>query len=126
MDRRITKEKFISKVVKSPLTYIVLVVLIFLFSYSTASIYKKSRIAKEKTRQIQYDFEQLNKKEVQLRASLHDMTTDFGVEKALREKFGIIREGEVAIIIVDPPEPEVSEEDKYYKGGIMNFFKNIF
>ncbi len=125
MDRRIRKERLLSKLIRMPVTYVVLVIFFLLFSYSAIATHQKSRLAKQKTRQVEYELDQLVQQEESLTASLNDMNTPFGIEKSLREKFGIIKEGEKSVIIVDPPE-ETPSGDTEEKKGIFNFFRNIF
>ncbi len=125
MDRRIKKERLLNKIIKNPFTYIFLLFLVFLFSYSAIATYKKSKIAKFKTRQVESELKDLIKQEADLKNSLNDMNTSFGVEKSLREKFGIIKEGEKAVIIVEEPveEPLKPEKDKK---NIFGLIKGIF
>ncbi|MDQ5953015.1 MAG: hypothetical protein QG551_243 [Patescibacteria group bacterium] len=125
MDRHIRKERFISRLIRSPFSYVVLIVFILIFSISAVGTYKKSRIAKQKTKQVEAQFQSLVEQEAHLKSSLEDMNTEYGMEKALREKFGIVKEGEVSVIIVDPKEEE-KVDDKKEKGGLFNFIKRIF
>lgn len=127
MERRIRKERLLSKIVRSPLTYVVLVFLLFIFSYSAINTYTKSKVAKERTRQVEEELRKLKEQETGLKDSLNDMNTPFGVEKSLREKFGIIKDGEESIIIIDPP--EVSEEsviESEENEGFFGFLKRMF
>lgn len=127
MERRIRKERFLSKIVRSPLSYLALFILLVIFSYSAINTYNKSKIAKEKTRQVEEELRKLKEQELGLSESINDMNTPFGVEKSLREKFGIIKQGEESIIIIDPPEniseTNIQEEEKT---GIFGFLKSMF
>ena len=125
MSRRISKERFLSKVIRNPFTYVVLIFFVVTFSYSAISTYKKSKIAKQKTRQVESELQKLESQESGLAESLNDMNTPFGVEKSLREKFGIVKDGETAIIIIEEePEADLPKENK--NKGFFGFFKNIF
>jgi len=125
MGRKITKERTINKIIRNPLTYVVLIGLFVLFTYSAISTYKNSKIAKQKTRQVESELEKLENQEKGLTQSINDMNTPFGVEKSLREKFGIIKEGEKAIIIIEE-EPEQSEQVEEENKGLWGFLRNIF
>ena len=125
MGRKITKERTINKIIRNPLTYVVLIGLFVLFTYSAISTYKNSKIAKQKTRQVESELEKLENQEKGLTQSINDMNTPFGVEKSLREKFGIIKEGEKAIIIIEE-EPEQSEQAEEENKGFWGFLRNIF
>ncbi len=125
MGRGMRKERFFSKLIRLPITYIILVSLVVLFSYSAIKTYKNSKIAKEKTRQVENELRELENQEEGLKNSLNDMNSDFGMEKSLREKFGIIKAGEKSVIIVDSDEEkfkEIKEEDT----GFFGFLKRIF
>lgn len=125
MSRRISKERLINKIIRSPLTYVVLIGLSLTFSYSAISTYKKSLIAKQKTRQVEEELQKLVDQESDLKGSLNDMNTPFGVEKSLREKFGIIKDGEKAVIVTEVDEDKNTSEEKESK-GFFDFIKNIF
>lgn len=125
MDRRIRKERFFSKLIRLPITYIILIFLVFLFSYSAIGTYKKSKIAQEKTRQVENELRELKDQEEGLQNSLNDMNSPFGIEKSLREKFGIIKDGEKSVIIVDQKE-DLEKESEEEKTGVFGFFKRIF
>ncbi|MDQ5883393.1 MAG: hypothetical protein QG654_306 [Patescibacteria group bacterium] len=125
MNRRITKERLLSKIIRHPFTYVVLISFFLLFSYSAIATYKKSKVAKFKTRQVESELQKLVDQEVSLTNSLNDMNTPFGVEKSLREKFGIIKAGEKSVIIVEQElTPDVEEEKE--NQGFFDFIKNIF
>ena len=125
MSRRISKERFLSKVIRNPLTYVVLIFLVVTFSYSVIATYKKSKIAKQKTRQVESELQKLVDQESGLAESLNDMNTPFGVEKSLREKFGIVKDGETAIIITEEKaEADLPTENE--NQGFFGFLKNIF
>lgn len=125
MKRRIKKERPFSSIVNSPFTYIILLGFLVLFSYSAINTYKKSKIAKESTAQVERELVRLLNQEEGLKNAINDMNTSFGVEKALREKFGIIKEGEKSIILLDPKEEPVQIEEKGDK-GFFNFIRRIF
>ncbi len=125
MSRRIRKERFLSKIIRSPLTYVILIGLAILFSYSAIATYKKSKIAKQKTRQVESELQKLTDQEANLANSLNDMNTPFGVEESLREKFGIIKAGEKSVIVVEQELGENEEKEKENK-GFFGFIKDIF
>ncbi len=125
MNRHIRKERWLNKVIRHPFTYVVLISLALLFSYSAIATYQKSKIAKQKTRQVESELEKLKDQEASLANSLNDMNSPFGVEKSLREKFGIIKDGEKSIIIIEPQE-EINDVIEKENKGFFEFIKNIF
>ena len=85
---------------------------------SIAKLMKKTAIA-------QAQLDKLNTREEQLSDSLVSLKTDIGVEKELREKFGVVKEGEQMILIVNKQEGN-SEESSNEHQNIWQMFLNLF
>lgn len=119
---RLQRKRFISRISSSPFTYIFLILICGLFIYSAVGAYKKSRRALEKLNVAQAEFFRLNNQKQKLSVDLENANTSFGTEKALREKFNVIKEGERIIIVV--PEDEKEESDNVVKEGWFNQFLN--
>lgn len=67
---------------------------------------------------------ELEQKKEQLTVGIEKLKTDEGKEESVREKFGLAKEGEGLIIIVDDKnQPEVKEAGE---GGFFSFIKNLF
>lgn len=78
-----------------------------------------------KNRKIaEYKIEQLKKEKEKLSANIKNLETDEGVEASIREKFGLAKDGEEIIIVVeDKNKPAVPKTET---GGFFSFFKNWF
>ena len=92
---------------------------------ATWNVYQKYREADEKTAIAQAQLYKLNTREEQLSDSLVSLKTDIGVEKELREKFGVVKEGEQMILIVNKQEGN-SEESSNEHQNIWQMFLNLF
>lgn len=121
---RIKRRRFISAVAKSPITYILLVIFCALFIYSAIGAYEKSRLAREKLRASESELAELQDQKRHLSGDLENANTPFGTEKAIREKFNMVREGEKAIVIVD--DTENTDQETVEKGGFWSLLKRIF
>lgn len=122
---RLQRKRLISRISSSPFTYFFLVLICGLFIYSAVGAYKKSRRALEKLNVAQAEFFRLNDQKHKLSVDLENANTSFGTEKALREKFNVIKEGEKIIIVV--PEDEKKEEnDGEKESWFAQFLKRIF
>jgi cell division protein FtsB len=108
LDRR----RFITKLRHSPLAYIVLILFAVLFTYSAIGAYKKSRLAEAKMNAAETELADLENQKSRLTAELENANTEFGQEKALREKFNIVKQGEQVIMIVNKADTETSETPK--------------
>jgi hypothetical protein len=53
------------------------------------------------------------------------LKTDKGVEENIREKFGLVKDGEQMIVVVEDPKLADSKDAKN-DGGFFSFLKNIF
>ncbi|MCC7469693.1 MAG: septum formation initiator family protein [Bacteroidetes bacterium] len=122
---RLQRKRLISRISSSPFTYFFLVLICGLFIYSAVGAYKKSRRALEKLNVAQAEFFRLNDQKQKLSADLENANTPFGTEKAIREKFNVIKEGEKIIVVV--PEEEREEENSgVEEKGFFGFIKKIF
>lgn len=101
---QISSKRFITKLIQSPLAYVVLVVLGFIFVYSAIGAFNKSRLAEEKMNTAKSELENLEDQKLRLTAELENANTPYGQEKALREKFNVVKEGEQVIVIVNKEE----------------------
>jgi cell division protein FtsB len=67
---------------------------------------------------------ELQKQKEKLSLDIEKLKTDEGVEESIRTKFGLAKEGEGEIVIVEDknPSPPVEKSD----GGFFSFLKNLF
>jgi cell division protein FtsB len=67
----------------------------------------------------------LERRKQNLSLDIEKLSTDRGKEEMIRENFGMTREGEEVIVIVDEKKSNNPEKDLKNK-GFFSFFKNIF
>ncbi len=101
---QISSKRFITRVIQSPMAYVVLIILGFLFVYSAIGAFNKSRLAEEKMNTAKNELENLEDQKFRLTTELENANTSYGQEKALREKFNVVKEGEQVIVIVNKEE----------------------
>lgn len=79
---------------------------------------KNKKIAENKVADLQAQ-------KTKLSSDVERLKTEGGVEETIRDKFGLVREGEDVIVIVDDktPAPETQEANS---SGFFSFFKNLF
>jgi cell division protein FtsB len=106
----ISSKRLISKLADSPATYVVLVILGFVFVYSAIGAFRKSRFADEKLNTAMEELQNLEDQKYRLSAELENANTPYGEEKALREKFNVVKDGEQVIMIVNE---EGQKEDAF-------------
>jgi len=81
--------------------YIFLLFLILLF-FSVLDSIKKVRNAKRQVDQAQERLENLLKEQQSLREEISKIETQEFIEKQLRDRLGLVREGEIVIVLPDP------------------------
>lgn len=81
---------------------------------------RKSRdIAENKVTEL------LDKKD-QLHTEINTLNTDKGKESLIREKFGLAREGEGMIVVINPKKNEEVEGNQEKQSNFFSFFNRLF
>lgn len=117
--RKVMKKMFFSKV-----TLLLLLVLVVILGRSTWSVYQKAQGAKNRSDLADVALSDLEQRKEFLETSIDFLGTEEGVEAEIRSKFGVAKEGEGVITLLDPP-PEVAQSDYTEKSlweKILGFF----
>lgn len=93
------------------------------FAWSVFGFLGKMEETKKSKEIAEHKVTEFEEKKQKLGADIEKLQTEEGIEENIREKFGLAREGEGVIIIVDDQKPE-SEEPK--SGGFLNWLKSLF
>ncbi|MBU1179180.1 hypothetical protein KKB69_02510 [Patescibacteria group bacterium] len=80
------------------------------------SVYKKSRQAVLKNKDIEKQAAELGGRLKELEANIGRMGTEAGIEKELRSKFQIKKPGEDFVVIIDNTPKETKEEEPFFFG----------
>lgn len=123
---QLQRKRLITRLTESPLTYIALIILGALFTYSAIGAYNKSRLAREKMQEALAEQIKLTDQKMRLTSELANANTLYGQEKALREKFNVVKEGERLIMIVSEDQQASSAEAVDNKKGLFGFLSKIF
>jgi cell division protein FtsB len=80
---------------------------------------KNKKVAEEKIQELQ-------KEKDQLTTNINQLKTDQGVEENIREKFGLVKDGEGMVVVVDDKNPSTTDAENKstsFFSKIMNWFK---
>ena len=78
---------------------------------------KNKKMAESKVAELEVEKEKLS-------SDIARLKTEAGVEENIREKFGLAKEGEALIVVVDDKNKnDGADEDS---GGFFSFLKNLF
>ena len=101
-----------------------LAVLIFLFAFELIGFMGKMRTTIENRKIVENKLIELQKEKDKLSADISKLKTDSGVEESIRDKFGLVKNGENVIVIVeDKNKVEVPKEKPK---GFFSFFTDLF
>lgn len=113
------------KFIQSRPILVILAILVIFFTWKIVILslklqetYKNKELEQQKIFDLQQRKEKLSK-------DIEKLNTEKGKEEAIRENFGMVKEGEQVIIIID--DKDTKQIEKIQKnGGLINFFKNLF
>lgn len=103
---------------------IFLFILTLVFAWSVFGFIGKAEEASKNKKIVEDKILELQKQKERLSSDIQNLQTNKGQEEAVREKFGLVKEGEGLIVVVtDKNQPEVKELEKK---GFFSFLKNMF
>ena len=104
---------------------VVLSLFVLFFAWSVFGFWSKMEDTYENKRLAAVRVEELKTEKQKLSGHISKLSTDVGVEETLRTKFGLSKEGEEVIVIIED-ENNQNEPQEGKSGGILSFFKNWF
>ena len=104
---------------------IYIVILMIFFSYNMLGLFGKMLETGKNKEIAEAKLIELKESKDKLDSDISKLNTNQGLEESIREKFGLVKEGENMIVIVDEKkEEEVPLEAS--TGGFFSFFINLF
>jgi len=100
-------------------------ILIIIFSFSMFSFVNKMEETSKNRKIVEDKITELEKSKEKLNSDINELKTDQGVEENIREKFGLAKDGENMMMVVDDKN-KVEEPAKDSSGGFFNTIKNWF
>lgn len=112
------------KIVESKPVLIFLGVLILVFAWSVLRFWNKMEETGRNKKLTEDKVTALREKKENLLMDIENLNTDEGKEEFFRENYGLAKEGEQMIVVVEAKKsPDQTEENS---GGFFSFFKNWF
>ncbi len=119
------KKRRLEHVMQSKTFLIFLGILILVFAFSMFSFVNKMEETSKNKKIIEDKITELEKSKEKLNSDINELKTSQGVEENIREKFGLAKEGENMVIIVDDKN-KAENVMKDNSGGFFNTIKNWF
>ena len=98
--------------------------LILVFAWGVIGFFGKMQTTRENREIAEKKMQELEKQKEQLSADIVKLKTQEGVEESIREKFGLVKDGEGVIMVVEDKNSKEAEDSG--QGGFFNFLKNLF
>jgi cell division protein FtsB len=111
---------------QSKFVLVVLGLLIITFSWSIIELAGKLQNTIENKKIAENKVKELQKEKEGLLYDIANLNTDKGVEESIRERFGLAKDGEEMIIIVDDKNSTETVNNKPGNKGLFSFLKNLF
>ena len=104
---------------------IILFFVVLIFAWNVFGFWRKMSETRKNREIVEAKVAELQKDHDRLSADISKLSSEEGVEDSIREKFGLAKEGEGLIIVVDD-ESDEKEDDKKNSNWFTSFFKNLF
>lgn len=98
--------------------------LVLFFAWGVFGFMGKMQTTEENKKMVENKVIELQKQKEKLSLDIEKLKTDEGVEESIRTKFGLAKEGEGEIVIVEDKNPSPPMEKS--NGGFFSFLKNLF
>ncbi len=125
--REFSQKRKIKRILYSPLVLIILFIILFFIAKGSLGVYKKYSLSKDRLETSQGELGVLEDKKDNIVNKIDRLQTETGIEKEIRSKFSVAREGEKVIVIVDDKEKEeVVVEEETMMGNFLTTIKGWF
>ncbi|MEK7572437.1 MAG: septum formation initiator family protein [Patescibacteria group bacterium] len=118
------KNKF-RKIMQSKPVLILLSVVIVAFTLSVINLMNRMQNTARNRKIEENRITELTERQNKLSTDIANLKTEKGLEENIREKFGLVKEGEEMIVVVEDKEQNNTIK-KTQSNGFFSFLKNIF
>lgn len=116
------KKKYKKLVYSKPVLLVLIIVLLFV-GRATWSMFEKARETENKLAAVEQEHAEVKERYDTLSEKVEDLQTERGKEEAIREKFGVAREGEHVIYLIEEEEEpaQTEKQDRSLFQKILHF-----
>jgi len=124
--KELQRKQKIKRIIYSPPSICILVLLTFLLGKGAIGVMMKERESAQKVANLEAQSEELRIREAQLQADIARLQTEDGVIEAIKEKFSVTQEGEYVAIIVDERDREATTTPSGKLGQFRDWWANLW
>jgi cell division protein FtsB len=122
--RNFQQKRGLRNIIHSKPVLVFLVVLVLFFAWGVMGFLRKMEITVENKKIAENKVAELEKAREKLSSDIANLKTTSGVEASIREKFGLAKDGEGEIVVVDDKKPPATPNTAL--NGFFSFLKNLF
>jgi len=122
--RNFQEKRGIRHIMQSRLILVFLGVIILVFAWSVIQLVSKAEETAKNKNIAEDKIVELQKGKEKLSSDIAKFQTEKGIEENIREKFGLAKEGENMIVIIE--DKNLPEKEEVESNGFFSFLKNWF
>src|SRR3989344_4249502 len=122
--RNFQKKRGFRNIMHSKPVLAILGVLVLFFAWGVIGFMGKMEITRQNRKVAENKIAELEERKEKLSSEIAKLKTESGVEESIREKFGLAKEGEGLIVVVEDKNPPKDQDTS--SGGFFSFLKNLF
>jgi cell division protein FtsB len=124
MDGILRRKKKVRRLLFSRLSIILLLILVFFVGRATWRMYEKAINTRADLALVEAHYNDLESRERELSEKLKELNTEKGVEREIRDTYGVVKENEGVIILVEEEEEDEVKERENNKD--FPWWKKLF
>lgn len=124
--RSFQKKERLKHIMQSKFFLMFLSIIILAFIYSMFSFINKMEETSKNRKIVENKIAELEKSKEKLNSDIIKLKTGKGIEESIREKFGLAKEGENMILIIDDKnstEPQGKSDTSWFSSFFQSLFK---
>jgi cell division protein FtsB len=121
--RNFEKKGKLMRILESQLVLVILAGALLFSLWSLVGFWQKMNETSKKRKMAEEKVLELKEGKEKLEIDIEKLQSDRGIEEILREDFGLAREGEGVIVVV---EDQNKEAEKPESGGFWGFWRSLF
>ncbi len=102
-------------VLSSPITRVLLVILVLLMAYSAFTRYQIAKNMEGRRKEIEHDVSRLQGQKETLEKQVRYLSDDRGIEAEMRRQFDVALDNEQVVVIVEPEKDEIKTSSSTYE-----------
>ena len=122
--RNFQQKRGLRNIIYSRPVLVFLGILVIFFAWGVVGFMGKMEITRENRKIAENTIAELEDKKEKLSSDISKLKTEDGVEESIRDKFGLVKEGENMIVVVEDKNLPVVEDVP--SKGFFTFLKNWF